>query len=49
MSAFPADAVRASLRVVGMSKSYGRVTALDGVSFSIRPGEILSVICRSTP
>jgi ABC-2 type transport system ATP-binding protein len=43
MTESPAGAAR-SLRVVGMSKSYGRVRALDGVSFSINPGEILGVI-----
>ena len=32
------------LRVSGVSKSYGRLKALDGVSFSIRPGEVLGLI-----
>ncbi len=32
------------LRVSGVSKSYGRLAALDGVSFSIRPGEVLGLI-----
>ena len=30
--------------VAGMTKRYGRLTALDGVQFSIRPGEILGLI-----
>lgn len=32
------------LRVSGVSKSYGRLKALDGVSFSIRRGEVLGLI-----
>lgn len=32
------------LRISGVSKSYGRLLALDGVSFSIRPGEVLGLI-----
>jgi ABC-2 type transport system ATP-binding protein len=31
-------------RVRGMSKSYGRITAVHDVAFTIRPGEILGVI-----
>ena len=34
----------ALVRVDGMSRSYGRISALDGVGFSIRPGEILGLI-----
>lgn len=30
--------------VVGLTKRYARVTALDGVSFAIRPGEILGYL-----
>ncbi|MBX7184685.1 MAG: ABC transporter ATP-binding protein [Vicinamibacteria bacterium] len=33
-----------ALRIAGVSKSYGRLLALDGVSFSIRPGEVLGLI-----
>jgi ABC-2 type transport system ATP-binding protein len=33
-----------SLRVSGLSKSYGGRAALDGVTFSIRPGEVLGLI-----
>jgi ABC-2 type transport system ATP-binding protein len=36
--------VSAPLRVSSISKSYGRLQALDGVSFSIRSGEILGLI-----
>jgi len=32
------------LRVAGLTKDYGSPAALDGVSFSIRPGEILGAI-----
>jgi ABC-2 type transport system ATP-binding protein len=32
------------LRVSGVSKAYGRLAALDSVSFSIRPGEVLGLI-----
>jgi ABC-2 type transport system ATP-binding protein len=32
------------LRVENLTKRYGHVTALDGVSFTIRPGEILGLI-----
>ena len=32
------------LRVSGVSKSYGRLRALDSVSFSIQPGEVLGLI-----
>jgi ABC-type multidrug transport system ATPase subunit len=32
------------LRVSGVSKTYGRLAALDGVSFSIRSGEVLGLI-----
>lgn len=32
------------LRVSGVSKTYGSLSALDGVSFSIRPGEVLGLI-----
>ena len=32
------------LRVSGVSKSYGSLTALEQVSFSIRPGEVLGLI-----
>jgi ABC-2 type transport system ATP-binding protein len=39
-----AMAVGEVLRVSGVSKTYGRLTALDGVSFSIRPGEVLGLI-----
>jgi ABC-type multidrug transport system ATPase subunit len=33
-----------ALRVENITKRYGRLTALGGVSFSIRPGEILGLI-----
>src|SRR5262245_20745787 len=36
--------VRRSLRVSGLSKSYGGRPALDGVAFSIRSGEVLGLI-----
>jgi ABC-type multidrug transport system ATPase subunit len=39
----PTDAPR-SLRVSGMSKSYGGRLALDAVTFSIHPGEVLGLI-----
>src|SRR4029453_12482331 len=32
------------LHVAGLSKRYGRVTALDRVSFSLRNGEVLGLI-----
>ncbi len=32
------------LRVSGLSKRYGRLVALDGVSFTVRPGEVLGLI-----
>jgi ABC-2 type transport system ATP-binding protein len=32
------------LRVTGLTKRYGRLTALENVSFSIRPGEVLGLI-----
>ena len=32
------------IQVTGLTKRYGRLTALDNVSFSIRPGEILGLI-----
>src|SRR5215470_9629646 len=35
---------QAVVRVDGLSKTYGRLRALDGVGFSIRPGEILGLI-----
>jgi ABC-2 type transport system ATP-binding protein len=34
----------AGVRVDGLSKSYGRIRALESVGFSIRPGEILGLI-----
>jgi ABC-2 type transport system ATP-binding protein len=34
----------APLRVDGLTKRYGRVEALSGVSFDIRPGEVLGLI-----
>lgn len=34
---------RALLEVVGISKSYGAVTALRSVSFSVRPGEVVAL------
>jgi ABC-2 type transport system ATP-binding protein len=34
----------AQLRVADLTKRYGRLTALDSVSFSVRPGEVLGVI-----
>jgi phosphonate transport system ATP-binding protein len=37
----PADAV---LRVEGLAKAYGDVVALDGVSFDVRPGELVAVL-----
>ena len=37
----PAEAI---VRVDGLSKTYGRLHALDGVGFSIRAGEILGLI-----
>ena len=38
------DSAETIVRVDGISKSYGRISALDGVGFSIRPGEILGLI-----
>lgn len=32
------------LKVSGLSKSYGAICAVDGVSFEVRPGEIFGVI-----
>ena len=32
------------LEARGLTKRYGRVTALDGCDFDLRPGEILAVI-----
>jgi branched-chain amino acid transport system ATP-binding protein len=32
------------LRVAGLTKSYGAIRAVDGVSFDVRPGEIFGVI-----
>jgi ABC-2 type transport system ATP-binding protein len=37
-------AVPVALRVTGLSRRYGRVAALEAVSFSIRPSEVLGVI-----
>ena len=34
----------ASLRVERLTKHYGRVTALDDVTFAVRPGEVLGLI-----
>ena len=33
-----------ALEIADLTKTYGRTTALDGVSFSARPGELLGVI-----
>jgi len=38
------NAAEAIVRVDGLSKTYGRLHALDGVGFSIRTGEILGLI-----
>jgi ABC-2 type transport system ATP-binding protein len=38
------NSVEAIVRVDGLSKSYGRVRALEAVGFSIRAGEILGLI-----
>ena len=38
------DSAEAIVRVDGLSKTYGRVHALEGVGFSIRAGEILGLI-----
>ena len=38
------DSAEAIVRVDGLSKSYGRVHALEAVGFSIRAGEILGLI-----
>jgi ABC-2 type transport system ATP-binding protein len=38
------NAVDAIVRINGLSKTYGRFHALDGVGFSIRAGEILGLI-----
>ena len=38
------NAAGANVQVDGLSKTYGRFQALDGVGFSIRPGEILGLI-----
>ena len=32
------------LKVIDLKKSYGEVTAVDGVSFEIRPGEIVGLL-----
>ena len=32
------------VKVEGVAKRYGRVQALDGVSFDVRPGEIFGLI-----
>ena len=35
------------LRLVGLSKRFGEVTALDGISLDIAPGEFLTVLGAS--
>jgi ABC-type sugar transport system ATPase subunit len=39
-----ADAGNAGLRLTGITKSFGRVQALNGVDLSVAPGEILAVV-----
>ncbi len=39
-----ADPNRAALRVMNLSKVYGSVTALNGISFSVSKGEILGLL-----
>jgi ABC-2 type transport system ATP-binding protein len=39
-----ADACATIVSVRGLSKAYGRIAALEGISFSIRSGEILGLI-----
>jgi len=40
----PSSPLGAALRVVDLVKDYGRTTAVDHVSFEIRPGEFLAVL-----
>ena len=40
----PASLLGAALRVADLVKSYGRITAVDQVSFDSRPGEFLAVL-----
>src|SRR5581483_7794732 len=40
----PSAPARAGLTVAGLSKRYARVTALDDVSFTLAPGEMLAVV-----
>jgi ABC-2 type transport system ATP-binding protein len=44
VSKSPEGVIRPLLEVSGLSKSYGRVRALDAVSFSVRAGELLGLI-----
>jgi ABC-type multidrug transport system ATPase subunit len=38
------DSVNSLVQLTGLTKRYGRLTAVDGVSFSVREGEILGLI-----
>jgi ABC-2 type transport system ATP-binding protein len=40
----PADSHQAVLSVVGLRKSFAEVTAVDGVSFEVKPGEIVGLV-----
>ena len=39
-----APAARPVLAASGLVKTYGAVTAVDGVSFAVRPGEIVGLV-----
>src|SRR6266536_3374595 len=43
-SAERADAGAAFMRVEGLRKSFGRVQAVDDVSFDVQPGEFLTLL-----
>lgn len=42
--AMPPIAARGGVRLVGVSRSYGSVAALDGLDLEVRPGEFLAIV-----